>query len=243
MVYNTKFVCLAVKWIASIVFFPVVWPKPKLSFCYWPLTNKCKMRKVAQGCEDLQQNNLCKRGSANTPLAKGSSDQQSNSLPVQTQGQSSFLAKGEKAVATLDPPPLYFQSFHQAWLHQIGQAKFRIGRNSLLQKRNTDNFHYFCLWLLPIDHKFPVIQPHLSLGKFRFEGYLENWRGVLQCQAYLWERVVEAQFTNYGTGMGFKLLGGNELFALQQLLKEILTQESVEQKDLDRDPHISWAPL
>lgn len=170
-------------------------------------------------------------------------DQVSQSLPPAASSNSCEKDPCERELATLDPPPQYYKSFHTAWLEKIGEGVFEIDRECLYQRRNSDGFCYFCLWVKPTNFQFPVQNPHLSLGKYKFIGHNANWRASIQCQSYLWKREVQGQFAALGKGTNFQLLEGNELYALQELLKETLAKESVEQLETDRQPHISWTEL
>lgn len=136
----------------------------------------------------------------------------------------------------------YWTSFRNAWLLEKGQASFRIQRERLLQKKKIDRTVYYCLWVEPVGHIFPVIRPHISLGKFAWKSNLQNWKATLKCQALLWPREVKAEFLAYGPS-NFKLMEGNEMFALVALLREELVKESGWALEVDRVPHISWTPL
>lgn len=123
-----------------------------------------------------------------------------------------------------------------------GVSSFKVDRGGLLEKRQADGFMYFCLVVEPLFHSFPVVQPHISLGSYRFQTHEENWRGFLKCQALLWTRQVEARFDVYGA-TNFKVLPGNEMSALVSLLKEQLRAECLECRDVEAETHISWTPL
>lgn len=125
------------------------------------------------------------------------------SLPAAASANSCEKDPCDREIATLNPPPQYYNSFHKAWLERIGEGGFEVDRDSLRQKRNDDGFRYFCLWVKPTGYKFPVQTPHLSLGKYKFLDRKVNWKACIQCQAYLWKREAQAQFTNYGKGTKF----------------------------------------
>ena len=148
----------------------------------------------------------------------------------------------EKVVATLDPPDSYWPAFRDHWVASEGQSSFGVAREALLQKIQADGFVYVCLCLQPVEHTFPVVSPHVSLGAYQFEGFHQNWRAYISCQALLWPRNVRADLFTYGP-TNFKLGQGCELHALVSLLKDCLKAECVSCRDVDVDPHISWTSV
>ena len=147
-----------------------------------------------------------------------------------------------RVVATLSPHPAYWQQFHSHWIHQVGEARFLVKRDSFLCKRNNDGFWYFALCLECINYTFPVQQPHVTIGKFQFDSYHEMWTATIKSLAFLYSRIVLCQFCHYGRGLGFKLMAGNELYALAILLRQVL-QENATHSTFMVEPHISWDTL
>ena len=150
------------------------------------------------------------------------------------------LMPGPRTVATLGPPEGYWESFHQQWLQRVGGCKFAIGRQSLQFVRNEDNWLYCCLLLEPEASLFPVIKPHMSLCRCKFDTFQSFWTAKIWCQSILWSRHVRGDFTGYGKGTNFKVREGCELAALGSMLRSQLTQHCSEVAWLERDLHISW---
>ena len=147
-----------------------------------------------------------------------------------------------RVLATMDPPTEYWGVYHERWLQNVGEASFSLDQSCLIQRKNTDGFTYFALWLKPVAHGFPVVQPHISLGLAKFLTHQEHWIATIRSQAFLWPRVIKGQFQRYGQ-LNFALLQNNELSALVQVLRETLAKESCSTKQMDRVPHISWTPI
>ena len=95
-----------------------------------------------------------------------------------------------RVVATLNPPPAYWQQFHSHWLQQVGEARFLVKRDSFLCKRNHDGFWSFALCLQPIGYTFPVQLPHVTIGKFMFDSYHQMWTATIKSLALLYSRTV-----------------------------------------------------
>lgn len=147
-----------------------------------------------------------------------------------------------RPIATLDPPHDYWGVYQERWVHNVGEASFRVDQACLLQRRNGPNKFYMCLMLKPLNHVFPVVQPHLTLGVVEFSSLQSAWVATLQCQAFLWPRVVTGQFSRYGE-LNFALKEGNELSALVHILKETLKKDAITTDMMDRWPHITWCPI
>ena len=160
---------------------------------------------------------------------------QSHSLPP----PSPIVQRVQNPIATLDPPMQYWRVYHERWVQDVGEATFFLDQSCLMQRKNGPNTYYLCLWLKPLEHVFPVVQPHISLGVVEFPNAQANWVATLQCQSYLWPRRVTGQFQRYGD-FNFALKEGNELSALIQLLRETLKKGSTATSQMDRWPHITW---
>ena len=160
---------------------------------------------------------------------------QSHSLPP----PSPIVQRVQNPIATLDPPMQYWRVYHERWVQDVGEATFFLDQSCLIQRKNGPNTYYLCLWLKPLEHVFPVVQPHISLGVVEFPNAQANWVATLQCQSYLWPRRVTGQFQRYGD-FNFALKEGNELSALIQLLRETLKKGSTATSQMDRWPHITW---
>ena len=168
-----------------------------------------------------------------------------NRLTLETRSHSLPIANSQAlpappAVATLGPPEGYWESFHQEWLQRVGGCKFAIGRQSLQFVRNEDNWLYVSLLLQPEPSLFPVVKPHMSLCRCKFDTFQPFWIAKIWCQSILWSRHVRGDFTGYGKGTNFKVREGCELAALGSMLRSLLTQHCSEVAWLERDLHISW---
>ena len=167
-------------------------------------------------------------------LERGHQSLQANPWERDRASSFSSLVPGPRTVATLEPPEGYWESFHQEWLERVGGCYFAVGRQSLQFVKNEDN------WLEPELSLFPVIRPHMSLCRCRFDTFQAFWAAKICCQSILWSRNVRGDFTQYGKGINFKLRDGCELAALGSMLRSHLEQHASETGWLERDLHISW---
>lgn len=138
---------------------------------------------------------------------------------------------------------MYWRVFRETWLNSVGQATFKVSQDSLIQNRTREpNTYYLCVWLRPLQHRFPVVQPHLTLGTVTFRSLQDAWKANLHCKSYMWPREVTGEFTRYGEH-NFALREGNELSALVEILREILQKDAVKTEQMDRRPHVSWTDI
>lgn len=125
---------------------------------------------------------------------------------------------GPRTVATLEPPQGYWESFHQEWLQRVGGCYFAVGRQSLQFVKNEDDWLYCCLLVEPELSLFPVIRPHMSLCRCRFDTFQAFWAAKICCQSR--SRNVRGDFTQYGKGINFWICcpgHGQILFELEWL--------------------------
>lgn len=209
-------------------------PAKRVSPCQkgQPLPKRPAFGKKVSPCKRVS---LCCR----KPLEKGMANKPC-SLPIPSPCQRVYGVHGP--IATLDPPQQYWQVYHETWVHNVGEASFRVDQASLVQRNNGPNTFYMCLWLKPLNHVFPVVQPHITLGTVEFPSLQSAWIAILHCQSFLWPRVVKGQFSRYGQ-YNFALKEGNELSALVHILKETLKKDAITTDMMDRWPHITWCPI
>ena len=155
----------------------------------------------------LEKGNQLTLGKGNQlTLERGHQSLQANPWERDRASSFSSLLPGPRTVATLEPPEGYWESFHQEWLERVGGCYFAVGRQSLQFVKNEDNWVYCCLLVGPELSLFPVIRPHMSLCRCRFDTFQAFWAAKICCREVISHSMAKASISNFAMGVSWQPL-------------------------------------